>query len=182
MKRAILVPAALVPDALEELKSWLSISTAYEDNLLTGLLQASLDTCEGFIRQMPLEAQCEEIIRASSAWHLLDTCPVLAVTDVHEIGEAGARVALGSAAFELDFDDNGGARIRLRQRTTGNRVAVRFTAGLASGWASCPDAIRHGVVRLAAHMYRQRDTGTPSPVPPAAIAALWSPWRRMRIA
>ena len=182
MKRAILVPAALVPDALDELKSWLSISTTHEDALLTGLLQSALDTCEGFIRQLPLEMEVEETIRARAGWQLLGTFPVHAVMEVQELDEGGGRVALDGADYELDFDESGEARIRLHRVERGTRIVVRYTAGLATDWAECPDAIRHGIVRLAAHLYRQRDAGDASPVPPAAISALWSPWRRLRLA
>ena len=43
-------------------------------------------------------------------------------------------------------------------------------------------ALRHGIIRLAAHQHRERETSGPGPLPPAAIAALWRPWRRMRMA
>jgi uncharacterized phiE125 gp8 family phage protein len=62
------------------------------------------------------------------------------------------------------------------------RVAVRFTAGLAPDWAALPEALRHGVLRLAAHQYRQREGDQQSALPPAAVAALWRPWRRLRLA
>jgi hypothetical protein len=45
-----------------------------------------------------------------------------------------------------------------------------------------PEGIRQGALRLAAHQYRERDVDAPQPVPPAAVAALWRPWRRMRLA
>ena len=49
-------------------------------------------------------------------------------------------------------------------------------------WADLPESLRHGVVRLAAHHFRQRESDSTLLMPPAAIAALWRPWRRMRVA
>jgi uncharacterized phiE125 gp8 family phage protein len=61
------------------------------------------------------------------------------------------------------------------------RLVVRFAAGMAVDWDTLPDGLRHGIVRLAAHLFRQRDANEVLPAPPAAVAALWSPWRRLRL-
>jgi hypothetical protein len=42
-----------------------------------------------------------------------------------------------------------------------------------------PEPLRQGIVRLAAHLYAAR--GEVEAVPPAAVAALWRPWRRVRL-
>jgi uncharacterized phiE125 gp8 family phage protein len=65
---------------------------------------------------------------------------------------------------------------------TGARVAVRFTAGLAADWADLPESLRHGLIRLAAHQHRERESEGAAPLPPASVAALWRPWRRMHLA
>jgi uncharacterized phiE125 gp8 family phage protein len=60
------------------------------------------------------------------------------------------------------------------------RVDVTFTAGIAADWGGLPETIRHGIIRLAAHLHAVRDA--PEDVgPPAIVAALWRPWRRMRL-
>lgn len=56
-------------------------------------------------------------------------------------------------------------------------LEVHLTAGLADDWASLPDALRQGIVRLTAHLFAERDMGEP----PAIVAALWRPYRRMRL-
>jgi uncharacterized phiE125 gp8 family phage protein len=43
-----------------------------------------------------------------------------------------------------------------------------------------PEALRHGIVRLAAHLYSHRDEAEQAG-PPAAVTALWRPWRRLRL-
>ena len=182
MKRAIIAPPVLAPAALDELKQWLAITTAGDDAALTALLRAALETCEAFTGLMPLEATCEEVLPAGTCWRALQTRPVQAITGVEGIPADGARLALAPEAYAIDLDVDGGADVRLIDRGAAERVAVRFTAGLASDWASLPDGLRHGVIRLAAESYRRRDGETPGAQPPIAVAALWRPWRRMRVA
>jgi len=182
MKRAIITPAVLAGAALDELKAWLAISTSGEDAALGALLGTALETCEAFTGAMPLAQLCEEIVPASACWRVLATRPVEAVTWVEGIPEAGARFAIPVGDYAIDLDADGGAAFRLLRTGEADRVAVRFTAGLAAGWSELPESLRHGVLRLAAHHYRQRESDTPQAMPPAAVAALWRPWRRMRVA
>ena len=181
MKRAILAPAELGGAALGELKSWLGISTSTEDTLLIALIGAAAEACEGFTGAMPLQQGCEEILASSPGWQRLGTRPVQAITGVEGIPAEGPRFALASDAYDIELEADGGAMVRVPRPGAAGRVAIRFVAGLVPGWGSLPDGLRHGIVRLAAHLHRGRelaDAGTP----PAAVAALWRPWRRVRLA
>lgn len=181
MQRAIIAPAALAPAALDELKAWLGISSGAEDAALAALLRASLDMCEGFTGTMPLAGTFEEIVSAASDWQVLATRPVQAITLIQGIPAEGARFTLSADALAIELEPDGSARVRTLQPGAAGRIAVRFVAGLAADWAALPDALRHGVMRLAAAQYRMRDRGDGDPVPPAAVAALWRPFRRMRL-
>jgi len=168
--------------ALGELKAWLAISSSAEDDALTAQLKAALEICEAFTGLMPLEAECEELLPASTAsWQFLVTRPVMAVTLVEGIPADGPRFALAADAHAIELDADGGARVRILRQGAAGRIAVTFTAGLAEEWADLPEALRQGAIRLAAHQYRSRDGEDDSPSPPAAIAALWRPWRRYRL-
>ena len=187
MHRTILTPPAIAAPALAELKQWLGISTAHDDAALTALLRASLDICEAFTGIMPLVAECEETAPPARCWRGLATRPVQAITGVEAIAPDGQRFALASGDYEIDLDADGGGRVRLpalsgRELSGRERVAVRFTAGLVAEWEDLPAALRHGIARLAAHQHRERETGGASPLPPASVAALWRPWRRLRVA
>lgn len=186
MKRLIVTPPVLPSAALGELKDWLGISTAQDDVPLAGLLRAALELCEDFTGRMPLQSDCEEVLCVSADWQRLNTRPVQAITLVEGIPAAGARFALAATAYELDLDFDGGGLVRVLSPGSAGRVAVRFIAGIAPDWAALPEALRHGVIRLAAHQHRAReganDPGGLGPLPPAAIAALWRPWRRVRLA
>src|SRR3546814_619633 len=113
MQRAITQPADLSGTALAELKQWLGVSQPGEDTLLDGLLHASLDLCEGFTRQMPLETAFEEIVPASGSWQCLATRPVRAITAVAAISQDGTRAPLASGQYEIELDAAGVGRMRL---------------------------------------------------------------------
>ncbi len=59
------------------------------------------------------------------------------------------------------------------------RMCQRFTGASASEWSALAEDLRHGILRLAAHHYRERDTGDQAP--PAIVAALWRPHRALRL-
>ena len=183
MKRAIVTPAALAPAALAELKNWLGITTAGDDAQLTALLRASLEMCESFTGLMPLQQTCEEVLSAASDWQQLSARPVQAISAVDGIPAEGARFALPVSSYAIDLDADGGGAVQISNPGSAGRVAVRFTAGIAADWPGLPEGLRHGVLRLAAFQYRAReDTSGGAALPPAAVAALWRPWRRVRLA
>ncbi len=182
MKRAIVTPASLAPSALAELKEWLGITTAGDDAALGALLRSGLEMCEDFTATMPLVQACEELLPASTEWQQLATRPVQAITALQGVPAEGARFALPTANYAIELDADGGGRVRVMNPGAAGRIAVRFTAGLASDWISLPDALRHGVLRFAAYQYRTREDNGASGSPPAAVAALWRPWRRLRLA
>ena len=182
MTRAIIVPPMPSPEALGELKQWLALTGSREDAALERLIGAALELCEGFTGQLPLEATCEEILGVSAGWQPLATRPVQAIVAVEGIPAEGARFALAADAYAIELDSDGGARVRVTNPGAAGRIAVRFVGGLAPAWNALPDSLRHGVIRLAAHQHRARESNAADPVPPAAVTALWRPWRRMRLA
>lgn len=180
MRRIVLVSADLTGDALDELKQWLGITRDNEDANLITLLQASLDMCEGFLSQRPLQAECEELVEAECSWTAIKSRPVQSVIGAEFVDEDGSRTALAAEGYSTRIDVDGIGEVKCLGPAETSRLAVRFTAGLAPDWASLPGALRHGIVRLAAFHYRERDSAKTMP-PPASVTALWRPWQRMRL-
>ena len=182
MKRAIVAPPLLSPAALTELKAWLGITLGRDDAELGALLAAAIEVCEGFLGQLPLISGCEELLAAHVWWQSLTARPVQAITGVAALAIDGTRRTLGVADYMLDLDAEGGGRVRLSAPIAENRIVVSFSAGLAASWEQLPEGVRQGVIRLAAFQHREREADRPAPVPPAAVAALWRPWRRVHLA
>lgn len=104
--------------------------------------------------------------------------PGRAILGVDVLAADGAATALPGDAYEIDVDAAGTGWVRIRSPGEARRVSVRFQAGLAAEWTDLPEPLRHGVVRLAAHLYAHR-SGESGAGPPAAVTALWRPWRRI---
>ena len=181
MQRAIVEAPDLSGAALLQLKQWLGITRDNEDAQLIGLLQAALDMCEAFTGQFALEVEVEEALPPSGAWQRLASRPVTAILAADLVGRDGSRTTLASGSYEVDIDTQGVGCFRSRPLNDAQSIRVRARAGVAADWLSLPDALKHGIIRLAAHHYRDRDM-TESLSPPASITALWRPWRLMRIA
>lgn len=183
MKRAIITPAALPAAALGALKDWLGVTTEQDDGQLSALLRAGLELCEDFTGLMPLQQTCEEILPITGDWQALRTRPVQAITQLEGVPAEGARFALAAADYALDLDAEGAGLVRIKSPGSAGRVAVRFTAGIAADWAALPESLGQGMLRMAAYQYRAREEDGPiQALPPAAVAALWRPWRRLRLA
>ena len=168
-------PIALGQEAVDEVKAHVRIAGGEEDALVAGLAAGAASLCEQFTGTALIRRRFTETIPASAAWRRLRATPVTAIEGVADADGA----ALPAEAFAVDIDAAGDGWVRMTDGASGGRVTISYEAGLAPRWALLPDALRHGTVRLAAHFYARRDQGEAPP--PAAVAALWRPWRRIRM-
>ncbi|HEX7856701.1 MAG TPA: phage head-tail connector protein [Sphingobium sp.] len=165
--------------ALDEVKTYLKITLADDDVLLGELLNAATDMAERFTGQILVDRAVEEVMPVTGEWQRLSLRPVRAVTGVTGIPATGAEFALAVDSYGIDIDRNGDGWVRLGYRGIARRMRVTYRAGIAADGAGIPEAIRHGIIRLAGEYYAQRDGLETRP--PAAVSALWRPWRRMRL-
>ena len=185
MQRTIVQPADLTGAALADLKSWLGITRPVEDGRLVDLLQASVDLCEAFTGQAPLAQTVEERFAPAVGRHVLSVRPVQSVASVELIAEDRSRSTMNADDFRVQFSGRGAVSLDIMRDREARAIAVRVVAGIADDWASMPSALKQGVIRMAAHHYRDRDRDTEadrSAPPPASVAALWRPWRSLRLA
>jgi len=191
VEERIAIPAG----ALAEAKAYLRIETTGEDAGIAGLLAAACGVCEAFVGQMLVARGVGESVAASGAWTRLGRTPVRAVMSVAMSQGGAVGVALAPAAYAVDIDGNGDGWVRygsgggvgggagsvFAAPAGGARLQVEYRAGIATDWAGVPEPLRQGVLRLTAYLYAQRgEAGAPGQGdPPAAVAALWRPYRRM---
>jgi len=165
---------------LSEAQAYVRIETGEEEALVAGLIRTASALCEAFINQVVIARpfQCE--LPASGCWERLPVTPVRAISDVSGLDSSGAATALPSGGFMVDMDFNGDGWVRTPPAGGISRVQVSGTAGIASDENGVPEPIRQGVLRLVSHLFTARD-GEGGEVP-AAVTALWRPYRRMRLA
>lgn len=182
----IIAEAAALPVALAEVKAYLRVVTSDEDALIAGLARAAADMCEAFTGRALIDRAVAERLAASASWTRLGAAPVRAIEGVAALGADGSVTALAAGAFAIDIDAGGEGWVRVLDAgpSTGSGravlVRVSYRAGMAADPNGLPEALRHGILRLTAHLYTQRERGEDIE-PPAAVTALWRPWRRLRL-
>jgi len=171
---AVAMEAGPLVVGLAECKAALRLDRDDEDAIIAGHIRAAMGLCEAFIGQWLIEREGEQALVRDSAWQRLQALPCVAISGVM----VGAD-ALPAGDWQADIAADGTGWVRL-VRVPDGRVVVRFRAGLGADWNSVPEPLRAGVVRLVSHLFSHRDAADAGP-PPAAVAALWRPWRRMRL-
>jgi uncharacterized phiE125 gp8 family phage protein len=177
---SVIEPPALT-SAVAEAKAYLRVEGSYEDALIARLVQSAAALCEMFTGQWLLVREGSEIVPASAAWKRLRAGPVRAISGIDALPADGPESALAPSAYAIDIDANSEGWVRVLDAGAARRVRVRFEAGRAADWEGLPEPLRQGVVRLAAHLFTHRDDAR-GDAPPAAVTALWQPWRRLRLA
>lgn len=159
--------------SLAEIKAFLRLERDDDDALIAGFIRTATALCEAFTGQWLVARAAEQRIDAVPGWQRMGAVPVIAITGV---GSAAGQ--LPPELYDSDIDAAGAGWVRLRSLPQAPVVQLR--AGLGSDWNAIPEPLRQGIIRLAAHLYSHRDAADAGP-PPAAVAALWRPWRRLRL-
>ena len=167
------------PVSLNEARGWLRLGPTIDDAVVAGLVRAATNICEAFVGQWLIERAAAEVLPINGAPLVPRVRPVVAVDAVALIAADGSEAALAAEAWDAAIGRDGTARVTLHQTGGAVRARASYRAGLAAEANGIPEAIRQGIVRMTQHLHDARD-GAPA-TPPAAIAALWQPWRRMTL-
>jgi uncharacterized phiE125 gp8 family phage protein len=171
-------PLVLPPEAAGEAKSWLRAVHGEDDDSIAALVQGAVELCERFTARVLLARGVRQTLRARPGWLRLGRNPVRSIGAVETIEPDGTAVPIAADRYAIDIDSNGDGWIRLEAGVSATRIRVSYEAGLAAAWTDLPQALRHGVIRLATHFYALR-SGTTGDSPPASVTALWRPYRRL---
>ena len=178
MMGVTIVETPALPVALAELKAFLRISVSDEDALLVGLVRAAAELCEAFVGRALIERAVEEVAAATTLRIPLGAGPVRAIDSVATLDEAGTATLLGAEDFTAEIDAAGEGGVTLHGAAAVRRLRITYRVGIAADWNGVPEMLRHGIVRLAAQYYLRRGETSDAEVP-AAVTALWRPWRRL---
>ncbi|WP_089216612.1 head-tail connector protein [Sphingopyxis indica] len=178
MMGAILTPGD-VPVSLNEARGWLRMGASIDDAVVAQLIRAATNICEAFIGCRLIAGAVEEVLSVGPGAVQLGVRPVVGVDTAALLSEEGSETALGDGDYRLAIGRDGTGRLTLSGAVGGGRLRVGYRAGIAAGPNEVPEAIRQGIVRLVQHLHEARDGAGGGP--PAAVAALWQPWRRMSL-
>ena len=160
--------------SLAECKAHLRLERDDEDGLIAGFIRTAMALCEAFTGQSLIVRDGEQRLAATGGWQRITALPVVVITAV-----SGADGPWPSTEYETDIDVAGTGWVRLAAPGSAQPV-VQFRVGLGGDWNAVPEPLRQGIVRLVVHLFTHRDASDAGP-PPAAVAAMWRPWRRMRL-
>jgi len=169
--------AAAVPVVtLGEIKAEARIATSDEDALFAALVRSATDLCERFTGTLLIARAVEEIVPAATRWTRLGAAPVRTIESVAVLADDGTETPVAAGSHAVDIDAAGEGWVRLTTGRPERRMKVRYVAGLAEDPNGVPESLRRGIARLAIHGAQSVDE-----MPPAAVTALWRPWRRLRL-
>lgn len=167
------------PVGLNEARGWLRMGTAADDGVVAQLIRAATDMCEAFVGQWLIVRVAEEVAVLHEGAVRLRARPVTAVDGVTLILPGGGALTLDEAAYRVTIARDGTAHVAVHDARGAEAVRVLYRAGMAPNANGVPEAIRQGIVRMVQHLHEARDGA--EGFPPAAVAALWQPWRRLTL-
>jgi uncharacterized phiE125 gp8 family phage protein len=163
---------------LAEAQAYLRVETGEEEAVLAGLLRAASAMCEQFTGRVLMARAFAETLPASGEWQRLSLTPVRSIDLVEAVDDDGVAAALPIGSYAVDVDSAGDGWVKVT--SPARRLRLSGMAGMAADANGIPEPLRQGIVRLTAHLFNSRDDGGGEP--PAAVTALWRPFRRMRLA
>lgn len=155
--------------SMAEAQAYVRIETGEEEALLAGLIRTASAVCESFIGRVVIARDFTVDVPGRGCWEQLSLSPVRSIAAVEQ---AGAVVPA-----EIDVDASGIGWVRA---SASGLLRVSGSVGMAADTNDVPEPIRQGVLRLVAHLFAARDGSDGAP--PAAVTALWRPYRRTRLA
>ena len=162
---------------MSEAQAYVRIETGEEEAVLAGLIRTASALCEAFINQVVISRAFAVELPVSGTWQRLPLTPIRSI-DLVEPAD-GVAPALATGDYSVDIDSSGDGWVRVSQSTGSTRVRASGAAGFADDENGVPEPIRQGVLRLVAHLYLSRDGDRGEA--PAAVTALWRPYRRLRL-
>jgi uncharacterized phiE125 gp8 family phage protein len=163
---------------MSEAQAYVRIETGEEEAVLAALIRTASAVCEDFLNQVVIARSFTLDVPGSGCWERVPLTPVRSVTSVEAVDGTGASSPLAASSYSIDIDSSGDGWVRSEDGA--RRLRVSGSVGMADSENDVPEPIRQGVLRLVAHLFTSRDG--PGGDPPAAVTALWRPYRRLRLA
>ncbi|MEG3084327.1 hypothetical protein U1707_11795 [Sphingomonas sp. PB2P12] len=171
------ISAGVIAEVVVAARALLRVETG-EDAVLARLAQTALLLAEAFLGAAVIVRPFEDVVTGAAGWRRLMVAPVTVIAGVTGLPSEGAPFVLPVGAYAVDIDADGIGWVRILSPGSAGRVAVAYSAGLAASFAAVPAPVAQGVAMLVAHLFDHRESDV---APPAAVAALWRPYRRMRL-
>lgn len=164
--------------AAAAIKARLRVTASDDDALIVAFAETALGLAEQFTGRILIARDMALVLPVICGWQRVGSPPVRSIDGVEGLASDGTPTLLPPVDYAVDIDAGGQGWVRIADAGGAGRVRVTLNAGIADDWATLPAAIREGAAMLAAYLYASADVSTP---PPAAITALWRPYRALAL-
>ncbi|MEM6682215.1 MAG: head-tail connector protein [Pseudomonadota bacterium] len=175
---SIIVPPAVEPVSIGEVKTFLRLDDEAEMARLGALIRAAREACELFVGSALITRTVRLRQTLMAERFYLRSGPVQGITALSAFQGADETI-LNAADYAL-CETAGRWHINICDVAIGQLIQVDYVIGLGGDWNAVPEAIRQGLLRLIAHQYEHRSDPSVAALP-HAVTALWQPYRALRI-
>lgn len=186
MRPTLIVPPAVEPVTLEDLKAHARVDFDDDDGVLSGYLKSAVQHLDGYRGVLGRCMVNQGWSVSFSAWSPVLPLPFpdVSVAVVTYLDGDGLPVVLDAAQYEL-IEGATGARLVFHQFSAPllyaqscAPITVSLTAGFGPAATDVPAPLVHAIKLLAAHWYENREAvGKVQSALPMGVAALISPYR-----
>lgn len=173
------IPQPAIAAACAAALAHLRMAATNETAVLEQAAATAFAVCEAFTGHALIARDWQLVVPATATWSALPVQPVTAITQVEGLPAEGSAFALPAHAYAIDVGADGTGWVQVLQPGSAGRLRITLRAGMAETWEALPAPLVQGIVLLVAHLFASGEAGGE---PPAAVAALWRPWRRLRLA
>lgn len=155
--------ATVEPVTLAEAKSHLRVATSDYDTLITSLITAARQSCEGLLRRTLLQSTWELTLDAFPCAVQLRMPRVIDVPGVQYLDTAGATQTLNPASYQLDAKSEPGWLVPAygydwpSTRAQVNAVTITYRCGYGTTADKVPAPIKQWILAQIGAMYENRE-------------------------
>ncbi len=189
MTPILLNAPSVEPISLAQAKAWLRVTSADEDELITGLIASARLVVESVTRQAMLAQTWRLVMDAWPSDVLrVPLAPFRGVVALRTLGADGSAQIVPPANYVVDASP-GAARVRFLSapNAPGRAIAgveMDVVIGFATAPEGVPEPLRQAVRLLVARWYEERGDAQSDGAferMPSPVAALIAPYRRVRL-
>jgi len=162
MKLKLKTAPSTEPVSLSEVKNYLKIDTSDDDDLISDIIKAARQLCEGYTRRAFITQTWNMIFDAVGSEVRLPRPPIQSVEKISVIDEDGNSSEVSSDIYVVETAENSKGRIRLKpgcswpsHRGFGSFI-VEYKAGYGDSASDVPEGIKQGILQLIAALYENR--------------------------
>lgn len=210
LKLTLVTAPARLPVSLNELKVQLRLNDdeTQEDALLLGLLRSTVEHCERFTGRALITQTwmlfldvwpCGDGPALHEGFHVgavteaaasnieLPKPPLQSVSHVKTYDDDDVAATWATGNYFVDIAGEPG-RIAVRAgqawpsaTRAANAIEIQFVAGYGGDPGNVPEALRHGILMLAAHLYEHRGDAAEAAMLQSGALRLWRPFRVLQL-